>query len=44
MYNSKRKYYTNKPKQLILQLGSLLLIVIAGPLVVALLFIKQGNL
>nr|YP_009540878.1 photosystem II reaction center protein [Phacus inflexus]AYQ93344.1 photosystem II reaction center protein [Phacus inflexus] len=30
--------------ELIIQLGSLLLIVVAGPLVIALLFIKQGNL
>nr|AEW13009.1 hypothetical protein [Strombomonas acuminata] len=30
--------------KLIAQLGSLLFIVLAGPIVVALLFIKQGNL
>nr|Q9MS78.1 RecName: Full=Photosystem II reaction center protein Psb30; AltName: Full=Photosystem II reaction center protein Ycf12 [Phacus acuminatus]AAF82440.1 hypothetical chloroplast protein 12 [Phacus acuminatus] len=30
--------------ELLIQLTSLLLIVIAGPLVIALLFLKQGNL
>nr|ALP86107.1 photosystem II reaction center protein [Phacus orbicularis] len=30
--------------ELITQLGSLLFITIAGPLVIALLFIRQGNL
>jgi hypothetical protein len=30
--------------ELIIQLGSLTLITIAGPLIVALLFLRQGNL
>jgi hypothetical protein len=30
--------------ELIIQLGSLTLITIAGPVIVALLFLKQGNL
>lgn len=43
-YSKIKRMLKNRSYQLIIQLGSLALITIAGPLIIALIFLKQGNL